>query len=144
MISRYEALTSLVTKISKEISKISATEMRRYKLRGPAAKYLLIMKEHGSPLTSVKLSRLSGRDKAEVSRAVGDLLERGLLTQTAGGRYRAKLSLTTEGVEVAEDLSRRAYSIIEYVGKDITDSEREILYRSLESISNNLKSLNVE
>ncbi len=144
MISRYEILSTFVADISREICKISAKEMLRYGLRGSSAKYLLVMLEHGAPMTATKLSQLSERDKADVSRAMTDLYNNGLVMQGNGGKYRAKLALTKRGLAVARELHERAEKIIGYVGKDIADAERELLYRMLSSISNNLHRLNSE
>ena len=142
MISRYEILSAFVADISREISKISAEEMRRYGLRGSSAKYLLVMLVHGVPMTATKLSQLSGRDKADVSRAMSDLYDEGLIMQSGGGKYRAKITLTEKGMKIATELHERAGRIIGFVGGDITEEERELLYRMLSSISKNLHELN--
>ena len=142
MISRYELLSAYVTDISREISKISATEMKRYGLRGSSAKYLLVMLSHGAPMTATRLSQLSGRDKADVSRALAELHDGDMILQTGGGKYRARIALTEKGMEIARQLHDRAMAIIGYVGKDINDGERELLYRMLSSILKNLHALN--
>ena len=142
MISRYEILSVYVADISREISKISARVMHNWGLRGSSAKYLLVMRGYGTPLTAAKLSQLSERDKADVSRALSELYDGGLIEQVGSGKYRAKITLTEKGKQVANELYVKAKEIIGFVGSDITDEERELLYRMLSSISKNLHTLN--
>ena len=51
------------------------------------------------------------------------------------------LSPAPNGRELADRLKLRATGFISYVGKDIAEDEREIFYRSLESIASNLEAI---
>lgn len=137
MISRYERLSSVTSEISRLIAKISAEEMKRYGLRGTWARYIIVLREHDSGVTAARLSALTGRNKADVSRAVAELLEHGLVVRTSGG-YRARIMLTDNGRDIADALHARAIELIEFIGKDISEEDRHVLYRSLDSLAKNL------
>ena len=93
-------------------------------------------------MTAAELTKFLGKNKAEVSRTVADLEEKGLIVKTSGSvNYRVRLCLTEEGKAVSDDLSRTLDEVVFFVGQGVNDEEREILYRSLESINDNLATL---
>ncbi len=141
MISRYERLSSAISEISRLINRISAEVMKEYGLRGSWAKYLLVMRRHKTGITAARLCLLCERNKSDVSRSIAELEELGLVMKISSGRYRVKMVLTERGVEIAEQLSARAMDVISFVGKDITDCDRDVFYRSLESIATNLEAI---
>ena len=97
-------------------------------------------------LTAPKLAELCDRDKADVSRMVSILEDRGLTTKDGIGstRYRGCLRLTPEGKTVAEALSRRAELAVEQAGAGLTEENRAIFYTSLENIAKNLRRISQE
>lgn len=141
MLTRYEKLSVGVSEITRLLHKISYAEMRRFGLRGAWAKYLLMLYKHKSGLTAAKICELCGRNKADVSRSLAELEERGIIEKAGKGNYRVKLRLTEQGCEIAEKVNQTAKRAIEFVGKDITAEERDVFYRALDSIVNNLEVL---
>jgi len=141
MLSRYERLSAAISEISRLINKISAEVMKSYGLKGSFAKYLLVMQRHKLGITAARLCLLCERNKADASRALAKLEELGLIIKASSGRYRAKLLLTERGKEIATAISTRAMEVISFVGKDISDEERDSMYRSLETISKNLEAI---
>ena len=141
MLSRYERLSSAISEISRLINRISAEVMKDYGLKGAWAKYLLVMHRHKTGITAARLCLLCERNKSDVSRALAELEELGLIMKLSGNRYRAKLILTERGSEIATGIARRAMDVITFVGKDISEDEREIFYHSLDSISQNLATI---
>ena len=143
MLSRYEKLSSAISEISRLINRISADVMKSYGLKGSWAKYLLVMHRHRMGLTAARLCLLCERNKSDASRALAELEELGLIMKVSSNRYRARLILTEHGNEIALGIAKRAMEVISYVGKDISEEERNILYRSLDSISKNLEAIEV-
>ena len=141
MIERYEKLTSAISEISRLINKISADVMSDFGLKGTLAKYILVMKRHRMGITATRLTVLCERNKSDVSRALAEMEELGIIFKVSSGRYRIKMALTERGLEIAEKLSERAMEVISYVGKDISDEARETLYNSLDSIAQNLEAI---
>lgn len=141
MISRYEKLSSSLSEIGRLIQRLSDRVMKDYGLRGALAKYLLVLRRYKTGVTASRLSTLCERNKADVSRALGELEELGLVRRLSGVSYRAKISLSDKGMEIADSLAIRAGEVIAYVGKDISEEERTIFYHSLESIAKNLEAI---
>ena len=143
MISRYEILSAFVADISREISKISAEEMRRYGLRGSSAKYLLVMLVHGVPMTATKLSQLSGRDKADVSRMMTIMETKGLVVKRGDNRnrYRGLLLLTDTGKQAARFVQERARVAVDLAGGSLSEGDRTVFYEVLETIAGNLREM---
>lgn len=141
MISRYERLSTVVAEISRLISKISADVMREHGLRGSWARYLLAMRKYSQPITAARLCKLCGRDKADASRFVTELEERGLVEKATLGNYRVRMQLTAEGVRIADAIAERVGTMVNYVGGDLSDEARSSLYESLDNIAARLKLL---
>ena len=141
MISRYERLSSALSEISRIIQRISSQVMGEFGLKGSYAKYLLVLRRYPDGITATAICDICERNKADVSRALCELWDMGLVERIGNGSYRAKLTLTPNGRELADRLKLRATGFISYVGKDIAEDEREIFYRSLESIASNLEAI---
>ncbi len=141
MVDRFKRFSFLIFEVSRCWHKLASEEMTKYGLKGPHAIYLTVLHHNSQGLTSSRLAELCGRDKADVSRAIGLLEEKGLVNRQQGNPYRAKLTLTESGVLAAEQVIRRASLAVELAGKDISDEERENFYYALTSITENLHTL---
>lgn len=144
MVDRFKRFSLSVFEISRCWHKLAAEEMVKYGLKGPHALYLIVLQHNPEGLTAVRLCELCGRDKADVSRAVSALEEKGMVRREGGNGYRARISLTAAGHEAADHVCRRATLAVELAGKGISDEDREIFYDSLTSITGNLKALCTE
>lgn len=141
MVDRFQRFSLSLFEISRCWHKLAAEEMSKYGLRGPYAIYLVVLQHNPDGLTAARLCELCGRDKADVSRCLSDMLEKGLISRENGNAYRAKVYLTELGLEAAQHVCNRASVAVELAGKDISDQERSIFYQSLSSITANLKDL---
>lgn len=94
-------------------------------------------------LTVTELCTLCGKDKADVSRMMGILESKGLVTKEGTNQklYRGVFKLTEDGKAAAEHVNKRASRAVEIAGKDLTEENRTIFYESLESIVANLRVL---
>ena len=103
--------------------------------------YLVALNHHPEGITPMALAELCGRNKADVSRAMSDMREKGFVTKLAseGGVYRARLMLTEEGKAAAENICSIAARAVEFGGKGIDDEKRAVFYDILGLISENLK-----
>ena len=141
MIGRFEKFTFAISELSRYWHKIAADEMAIYGLKGPYAVYLVTMDRHPEGITAAKLSALCDKNKADVSRAMSALEEKGLIRRKSEGSnlYRAMLTLTEQGKEAARHVKKMAEKAVEMGGKGLSDEQRESFYRCLEIISANLK-----
>ena len=143
MLHRFEEISSAVSAIYHYIQKIERDEMEKYGLKGPYAHYLVVMTRYPQGITAAQLGQECGRDKAAVSRAVGEMERRGLVRRGGAGQsaYRAPLVLTDLGREAAQYVADKARTAVELGGKGLTDGDRVIFYRSLRQIAANLQTI---
>lgn len=143
MLSRYEQFSALISGLYRSIQKIEREEMVKYGFKGAYAQYLAAMNHHPEGVTSAQLSEICDRDKAAVSRAVADMEEKGLVLRTGqkDNLYRARLTLTDEGRQAAEFVSRRGQNAVEAASQGMTENDRKVLYATLALISTNLQSI---
>lgn len=139
MVNRFERFIFTISEIDKNWHKIASDAMTEYGLKGPYAIYLVTMYKHTDGITATRLCELCNRNKADVSRAMSDMIKKGLVTRNADNSYRAPLFLTDEGRAAAETVSALAEKAVEMGGKGLSDKEREIFYQTLELIANNLR-----
>lgn len=143
MISKYEIFSTVVSSLYHDIQRIERTEMAKYGLKGPHAQCLVIMERYPEGITSARLCEICERDKAAISRTVAELEEAGLLTRREqnGIHYRVPLVLTEEGRKAARNVNAVASNAVEQAGYGLEDAEREVFYRVLGHIAQNLQAI---
>lgn len=143
MLSRFEKFTYDINEIDLHWHRIASAEMKRYNLKGGTALYFTKLYKNPEGLTAAELGAVCGRDKADVSRDIGNLEKAGLVARlSAGGRgYRAPIVLTEQGQEITQIIIRKASMAVEQVGQCLSDEEREIFYRALDKITANIQLL---
>ena len=140
MDNRYEMFTVLIAKINRNIRKIKNQEMLEYNLKSLHISCLYYLYLSGG-LTATELCERCEEDKATISRSLDYLEKEGYLTcdtQNAK-RYKSPLVLTEKGKEVGKQIVDKVNRVLDGVGANLNDSEREIFYRSLNLISDNLE-----
>ena len=80
-------------------------------------------------------------DKAQISRIICDLTEKGYVCEKNEKRanYRSKLILTEDGVKVAEGINEIVLRINTFVSGDIPEENIAIFYDTFTKICDNLK-----
>lgn len=143
MLERFEEFTFTIYEIQRCWNKIAAEGMEFCGLKGSYAIYLIALHRHPEGMTAAQLCSVCGRDKADVSRAVAVLESKGFLAKESGSGnlYRAKLTLTEQGVELTKNILKKAETAEEIVGKGLSDTDREVLYRALGTICENMQDL---
>ena len=146
MLNRFARFSLAISEISRCWHKLAAEELTKYELNSPHVVYLITLYQQEDGITAAKLGELCCKDKADVSRMVSILEQKGLLRKEATGEnmYRALLKLTDEGKIAAQHLQERAALAVELAGSGMTDGEREVFYRCLELITTNLQTLSKE
>lgn len=95
----------------------------------------------GASLT--ELCTLCDADKGAMSRTIKELTTKGLvyIDEQATQKYRNPLKLTTQGQAAAKIVYDKVGSILNSVSADITPPEREIMYKTLTQIADNLNQI---
>ena len=140
MIERFELFSLMISQISSHWHKIASTEMEKYGLKGIHSIYLTTMLRFPQGITAAIFCEYCCRDKAEVSRTVAIMEEKGLL-QKQGSAYRSALILTSAGIRAAEHVRNRAALAVELAGADLSDAQRSVFYSALASITENLQAI---
>lgn len=144
MTDRFEKFVNMISLIQKNILKIKSIEMKEFGLKGPHVMCLFYLGRYDKGLTAARLCRLISVDKAAVSRVLSELQHKGYVFYPDSGqgkRYRSNAVLTDEGKQIAEKVKNIISGIVEKIGADINDEEREVMYGSLQKILNNLEKL---
>ena len=146
MQSRYEQFAGSVLCLYRCIQKIQRMEMAKYGLKGSHAQCLMAMGRYPQGITAVELCRLSGKDKAAISRTLSELAREGLVERRArdGQTYRAPLFLTEKGLAAAARVEEAARIAVEQAGEGLTDEHRAIFYATLDLLATNLQRLSHE
>lgn len=142
MTDRFEQFTAAVSRMYRCIQRIKSQEMDEFGLRGGHVTCLYFLGRHPGGLTSAELSAICGEDKAAVSRTVGELEDRGLISLTSTAdkkRYRAKVQLTQSGEAVARRMDEIIVHIVERADRGLSEEERTVFYRAFAKISDNLQ-----
>lgn len=140
MIQRFDAFVSGITSCYKYIQKIKSMEMTEFGLKGTHVMCLYYLRQNPTGLTASQLCGLCAEDKAAISRTVSELRSRGYITSLSRKAYRAMLTLTHAGQEVARKFDSLIEGWVTAGGDGLTDEERFDFYKSLSTIADNLRS----
>lgn len=141
MTNRFNRFSFTIYEIYRSWHRIASEVMKEYGLKGSSAVYFTTMYETPEGVTATQLSELCSRNKADVSRMIAQMIEKGFARREDLGNnsYRAKLYLTDSGRTVAESISNRALKAANLGSSGMTDRERDNMYAALELIAKNLK-----
>jgi DNA-binding MarR family transcriptional regulator len=139
MIQRFDAFVSGITACYKYIQRIKSMEMTEFGLKGTHVMCLYYLRRNPAGLTAAQLCGLCAEDKAAISRTVSELRSRGYITTLSEKAYRAMLTLTTAGQELARKFDQLIEGWVTAGGDGLTDEERVDFYKSLSAIAENLR-----
>ena len=110
--------------------------MRDYGLGSAHTVCLRILYETADGLTQNEISKRSDVDKAQTSRVLGELLEKGYVIASETDKIYNKIyKLTDDGLAIAKDIDRRVKEICDFVSGDISDENMASFYSTLEKIT---------
>ena len=139
MIQRFDAFVSGITSCYKYIQRIKSMEMTEFGLKGNHVMCLYYLRQNPAGLTASQLCGLCAEDKAAISRTVSELRSKGYITTLSEKAYRAMLTLTAAGQEVARKFDKLIEGWVTAGGDGLTDEERTDFYKSLATIAENLR-----
>ena len=139
MIQRFDAFVSGITACYKYIQRIKSMEMTEFGLKGTHVMCLYYLRRNPAGLTAAQLCGLCAEDKAAISRTVSELKSRGYITTLSQKAYRAMLTLTAAGQEVARKFDHLIEGWVSAGGDGLTEEERYGFYKALSAITENLR-----
>ena len=143
MITRFEQFSAAISTIYQSMAKIERVEMAKYGLKGPHAQCLLTMNRYSDGITAARLCEVCDKDKAAISRTIGELEEYGMIYRVdpEGKRYRTKLILTDKGREVAQNVNDLVHLAVSQASAGYDAKNRETFIRVLNLIAGNLQTI---
>lgn len=138
MIDRFQSFVTGITECYKYIQRIKSAEMTELGLKGTHVMCLFFLHRHPKGLTATQLCQLCAEDKAAISRNIATLQQRGYIA-AGEKKYRAVLTLTPAGSQIAEQVDGLICQWVGVGGEGLTDRERAAFYRALEHIAGNLR-----
>jgi len=143
MLSRFELFTSSIFVINRDLQKLEREEMEKFGLKGAFVPYLAVLIRFPDGVTSSRLSEICDKDKAAVSRVVSEMVQKELINRegTKDNLYRANLTLTEKGMEVARFVQGRAMAAVAAASKGLTEENRKTFYEALDLIAKNLREI---
>lgn len=141
--NRFELFDVSMSLICKSIQKIKSEITQSYGLKSSHVLFMVQLGKREDGLTASELSRAGHMDKAQISRVVSELTDKGFIAKCSGNgqKYKNKFTLTESGKSIASDLNDIIEKAFEYVSGSIPKADLEVFYRTLFTISDNLFSL---
>lgn len=141
MLDRFEKFSLAIAEISRYWHKIAAEELKPYHLKGTHAIYLTTMYRYPDGITAPHLAENCGKDKADVSRMMSIMEEKGLIVKEGNNQnlYRGVLKLTPKGQMLAGQICKRAELAVHEASLGLSDEKRTIFYEALDTITGNLQ-----
>ena len=142
MQERFQTFTILIARLNRCIRKIKTEEMAELNLKSPHVSCLYYLYKADS-LTSKELCDICEEDKANISRSIEFLEKNGYIVSRSKTekRYKSPLVLTEKGRETGAHIVRKIDAVLESVSEGVPEDQREIMYRNLSVICDNLQKI---
>jgi len=143
MHKKYAQFFNSIACLYRDIQALERLGTDTYGLKGIHSQCLLVLNMHPEGLNATALCENCGKDKAAISRILAELTSLGLVQRKEqyGTRYRAAMVLTQRGQEIATAILRQATESVELACAGLTDSDLEVFYRVLGTITHNLHTI---
>lgn len=137
MEERFGKFVFSILALNKYVNKIKTVEMEEFGLKSVHCVICYALAKNPDGMTSADLVRMVIEDKGQISRALKELYSKDLI-EYSGKKYNALVKLTENGWEVTKKISVKIDNAVMAGSRGITDSEREILYKCLTIVCENL------
>ena len=137
---RYELFHQMISNASKTINRLKTKYMSRYGLSGTHTICLRHLYENPEGLTKSEISDYCDIDKAQITRIIGELIEKECVSSDESKKtYNRKFFLTEKGKNITNDINNMVISINHYVSADIPVEDIRHFYSVFEKINDKLK-----
>ena len=137
---RLDDFMTLVVGASRSVTKLKSKYMAKFGLGSTHTMCIRKLYASEKGLTRTQLSDRCELDKAQVSRIINELAEKGYATEgPEKSNYKRRVVLTDEGKQIAEQINGTVLDINRYVSEKIPSEDIEVFYRVFSSICENLK-----
>ena len=137
MENRFDTFTSSILELNRIVQRVKDSEMKKLGLKGAHAMVLYQLGRAPEGLSAVQLTDRCREDKAAISRALSQLMTKGLVRKTApetGRAYRTPFFLTETGAQVVAQLNARIDALFAKGGSLLSPRQRADFYEALELV----------
>ncbi len=127
----FEIFPVYISDVLKKMHKTQAEALEPHALSAIHAPYMTTLFMHPEGLTMAELSKLLRLDKANTSRAMNELLEKGFAEKAEDKKKNSVLKLTQRGAEAAAQLAESTKNFINETLSPLDALEKRKLYRLL-------------
>ena len=139
--NRFELFCCLTGSAAKSIARLKAARMDAFDLSAAHTQCLCLLHEAmPEGLTQTELSRRIGMDRAQVSRVLRTLRERGYLPDAPQTGYKRRYVLTEAGLAAANGVQSIVAQVHAYVSEGIPPEDIVCFYRTFAHIAQRLES----
>lgn len=136
----FEVFSAMLGTAIKSLERLKSKGMEGFGLSGTHTLCLRQLFECPEGLTRTELAARLSVDRAQITRVVGELLDKGFVTENGtGSSYRKKCMLTEKGRESTAEINAIVERINRFVSGDIPPERLKSFYRTLDEICENLK-----
>ena len=130
----------VLDRIKKQIQKSVKNVLREYGLSGAHGMYLFTLYQKG-PLTMKELSQYTGTDKANTTRVIADLHDKGFIYDDRPEKYsrKYKVYLTKQGNTAAQAVEQAMKEFRETMFRCLSEEEKEQLSSILRKIVDHME-----
>lgn len=136
--SRFILFAGLINSVTKSVQAMKMMKMARYGLSAAHTNCLCRLAEAPEGLTQGELADLEMMDKAQVSRVLRELEEKGYAARAGEGAYKRRYVLTPLGIATTEEMEGILLDLNRFVSRDIPEEDLEVFYRTMRTIAENI------
>ena len=138
--SRFELFDGLISSAGKTIQRIKSNKMEKFGLGSTHTTCLCRLGNAGKTgMTQKELTEQEGIDRAQISRVLRDLENRGLVQNAGESVYKKRYFLTEKGIKIVGEIKKIILEINSYVSDEVSEEEIAVFYSVLKRIAENLK-----
>ena len=140
MLDRFERFSSRIFKLSKIWHQIAGEEMAHFGLNASHVSYIVALYKYPEGLTSAMLSKISDKDKSDVSRSLNAMMKSNLVEKHSVHQkgYAGIFLLTDEGKKVAYEIIKKVNFAVKMANENLSEEKRVVFYEILEIFIDNM------
>lgn len=139
-IGGFETFSSMLGSATKSLERLKSKGMEEFGLSGTHTLCLRQLYDTPTGLTRTELAARLSVDRAQITRVIGELLEKGFVSESGyGSGYRKKCILTEKGRTATAEINAIVERINHFVSGDIPPERLSEFYKTLGEICENLK-----
>lgn len=137
---RLDKFMTLVVGASRSVTKLKSRYMASFGLGSTHTMCIRKLYASENGLTRTQISEFCELDKAQVSRIISELAQKGYAVEGPGkSNYKRRVVLTDDGKKIAAEINSIVLSINTAVSEEIPPEELEVFYKVFGIICDNLK-----